>query len=208
VFNIRHRLKTWELALGAGLLAAVLAGAFLNRTEADLSDSLVRLHIVAQSDDPNDQRVKLAVRDRVLAYVTPLLSDARTPREAQGIIVQNLTAVETLAAEVLRENGLALPVTAGLERAVFPTKTYDGFALPAGEYNALRLVIGQGEGQNWWCVVFPPLCVTAAEEVTQTAAAGGLSDGQIGLITESGDQYVFTFKCLAWWGQLKSLFGG
>ncbi|MDR3207283.1 MAG: stage II sporulation protein R [Oscillospiraceae bacterium] len=205
--NIRRRLKVWELALGIGLLAAVLAGAFLDRAEAELSDSLVRLHVVAQSDDPADQRVKLAVRDRVLAYLTPLLAETKTPDEAKNIIAQNLPEVEALSVQVLRENGFDLSARAGLEHAAFPTKTYNGFALPAGDYDALRVVIGEGRGQNWWCVVFPPLCMTAAEEVTQTAATGGLSDDQIGLITEDGDSYVFKFKCLEWWGQLKGFFG-
>ena len=90
---------------------------------------------------------------------------------------------------------------------MFPTKVYDGFTLPAGEYLALRVVIGKGAGQNWWCVVFPPLCTAAASDVSETAMAAGLSEADVGLITEEDSGYVLKFKCVELWEQIKGRLG-
>ena len=100
--------------------------------------------------------------------------------------------------------GRGEPVTARLERCWFPTKEYDGFALPAGEYTALRVVIGEGQGQNWWCVAFPPLCLEAASEtVDEAAAAGYFSPGQAALITEEDRGYVLKFRAMELLGEWK-----
>ena len=93
-------------------------------------------------------------------------------------------------------------MTAELAETSFPTKDYDGFSLPAGRYLALRLVIGQGTGQNWWCVVFPPLCTAAASEVPETALAAGLTEDQVSLMTGEDDGYVLKFKVVEWWEEL------
>ena len=105
----------------------------------------------------------------------------------------------------MAEQGSHYPVEVRLETAEFPTKTYDGFALPAGEYLALRVLIGEAAGQNWWCVVFPPLCTAAAAEMGETAVAAGLSGEQVRLITEE-EGYVLKFKCVELWQQLRSRF--
>ena len=205
--NIRGKCKRWEIALGAGLLLAVLAGAFLEQTGRALSDNLLRLHVVANSDSESDQSLKLTVRDEILDYVTPLLSGTHTREDAEAILAAHLDGIEDRACAVLRSEGCDYPVSAGLARYDFPTKTYDGFALPAGTYDALRIEIGEARGRNWWCVVFPPLCMASAESVASTAKEDGLTDGQIGLITEDTETYVFTFKCLEWWGSIKAFLG-
>ena len=103
--------------------------------------------------------------------------------------------------------GYSYPVTASLEKCWFPTKEYEGFALPAGEYTALRVVIGAGEGQNWWCVAFPPLCLGAASEtVDQAAQAGLFGEDQVALVTQANEGYVLKFKSLELLGELKGLF--
>jgi len=200
-------LKRWEIALGAGLLLAVLAGAFLEQTGRALSDNLLRLHVVAHSDGASDQALKLLVRDQVLETVTPLLSGVQTTEDAARILTRHMDDIEKEARTVLLAHDCSYPLRAGLERIGFPTKNYDGFALPAGTYNALTIEIGENKGQNWWCVVFPPLCMTAGESIAHTAKGGGLTDGQVGLITEDTETYVFTFKCLEWWENLKGFFG-
>lgn len=204
--NIRSRARRWEMAMGVGLFVAVLTGALMNRTADGLSDSLVRLHVIANSNEDGDQAVKLLVRDKVLDYMTPILSETNTRQQAELLIREHLTDIEEQAGLVLRENGYNLPVKAALERVGFPTKEYDGFSLPAGNYEALRVVIGEGQGANWWCVVFPPLCTAAGESVAKTATDGGLSPGQIHLITEDSETYVIAFKCLEWWDKFKSIF--
>ena len=205
---MNKRIKRWEIALGVGLLAAVLTGAFWEQTGRALSDNLLRLHVVARSDAASDQALKLLVRDEVLGFVTPMLSGVQTPEDAERILADHLDDIEETARKTLRAHGCGDPVHAGLARTAFPTKTYDGFALPAGTYDALRIVIGEGQGQNWWCVVFPPLCMAAAEKVTSTAKSGGLNDSQIHLITEDTETYVFTFQCLEWWNSIKMFFTG
>ena len=103
---------------------------------------------------------------------------------------------------VVRENGYDYAGRASLGTSHFPTKTYDGFALPAGDYRALRVTIGAGEGRNWWCVVFPTLCVSAASEWQDTAVSGGLSDEDVRLMGEEDEGYVLRFKCLELWDKL------
>ena len=110
---------------------------------------------------------------------------------------------------VLERAGRDYPVTARLEECWFPTKEYGDFALPAGEYTALRVVIGEGEGQNWWCVAFPPLCLGAATESVEEATAAGLfTEDQAGLMTRENEGYVLKFKSLELLGQLRGLFTG
>ena len=115
-------------------------------------------------------------------------------------------SMERLAAEEIAESGYDYPVSVRLEETAFPTKTYDGFTLPAGRYLALRVLIGAAEGQNWWCVVFPPLCAAASEDVAQTALAAGLTEGQVGLITEADQGYELRLKSVELWEKLKERF--
>ena len=101
----------------------------------------------------------------------------------------------------------AVKRTARLERAEFPEKDYDGFSLPAGEYLALRVVIGEGQGRNWWCVVFPPLCTAAASDLSRTALGAGLTEDDLSLITGDGDGYVLRFRSLELWERLRQWLG-
>jgi stage II sporulation protein R len=201
------RARPWEIALAVGLVLAVAAGHLLDREAAALSDRVLRLHIVAHSDDPADQAAKLKVRDRVLACAGPLVAGATDPADAAARLRAHLSALEAEACAVLRAEGFDLPARAELTEMFFPTKTYPGFALPAGSYNALRITLGSGGGQNWWCVVFPPLCLAASgEAVTQTARTGGLTPAQADLITGESESYVFKFKCMEWWAACRSFF--
>ena len=104
----------------------------------------------------------------------------------------------------LRENGCEDRVETRLEPVEFPLKTYSGFRLPAGEYLALRVLIGEAEGQNWWCVVFPPLCTAAASDVPTVALDAGLTDQEVALITEADEGYILKFKSVELWQTLKA----
>ncbi len=198
------RLRLVEVALMLLLAAFLASGALALQTEQELSDKVVRLHVLANSDSEEDQALKLKVRDRLLAYVEPLLEAASDRREAEALLRGQLLELEQIAAEEIRANGYAYDVDIRLEDTMFPTREYEGFTLPAGEYLALRVLIGEGAGRNWWCVVFPPLCAAAAEEVPQTALAAGLSASQVGLITEENNGYVLKSKLVEFWGELQT----
>lgn len=118
----------------------------------------VRLHILANSDSVEDQRVKLKVRDAVVAYITPYVTNVGSAQEAEGIIVNLQQDIVKVAQATLVENGAHYPVAIQLGTFDFPVRSYGNLVLPAGEYHAVRLLLGEASGQNWWCVLFPPLC--------------------------------------------------
>lgn len=202
-----RKLKTWELALMCGVLAAVIAGSWLGREQKDLADSVIRFHVVANSDSAEDQALKLAVRDRVLEEAQGLCPENATLAQAQAALESRLNLLAAAGREVVEEHGYDYPVAASLEDCWFPTKEYEGFALPAGNYTALRVTIGEGEGQNWWCVAFPPLCLGAASEtVDQALEAGRFTPEQGALVTGDGEGYVLKFKAMELLGELQGFF--
>lgn len=196
----------WELALLLGLCAALLWGAWSAQQQEALSRKMIRLHVIAHSDSPQEQALKLQVRDAVLDYTTNVLQRSDDMEQAQEQLQAALPQIEAIACNAVAEAGYGHAVTASLGKAQFPLKEYDGFSLPAGEYTALRLVIGDGAGENWWCVVFPPLCTAAACELPETAIAAGWSEEEIALITEE-EGYVLKFRAVELWQQLRQKIG-
>ena len=193
----KNRLYPFELALLLGLCLALLAGTWSAGAARRLSGQVLRLHVVGASDSARDQAVKLAVRDAVLARATPLLEGVEDREEARAILEENLPALAQAGAETA---GVA--VSAALAEDVwFPTKHYTGFSLPAGRYTALQITVGEGQGRNWWCVVFPPLCLGAVSE--QSDAMEALSPDQVALLTGENEGYVVKFRLLEWWGELQ-----
>jgi len=130
---------------------------------------LIRLHVLANSDSPQDQALKYLVRDQVLAVMKDKFQDSQSVEESRQILLQSLPLLEEIAEKTLREAGTDYEVQAQHGLFDFPTKYYGNFALPAGRYEAVRLVIGQGQGANWWCVLFPPLCIVSGK--TEAAEA-------------------------------------
>ena len=191
-------LRRWELALLLGMAAAALWFVRLDGEQAALADKVVRLHVLANSDTQEDQALKLAVRDAVLAATDGVVPPGAELEEAEQALTQALPAIADAGARVVGEQGYSYPVTASLEHDVwFPTKEYTDFAFPAGEYTALRVTIGEGGGRNWWCVVFPPLCLGSVTETTaETALEGGLEDREVSLITGEDEGYVVKFKAM------------
>lgn len=123
-----------------------------------IAEKILRFHVLANSDSEEDQQIKEIVRDAIGAYMEPKLADAGDLADSRRIVEENLENIEALAAEVLAENGYSYGVSAALEYTEFPEKTYGSYTFPAGEYEALRVVLGEGEGHNWWCVLYPNLC--------------------------------------------------
>ena len=188
-----------------GVAFAMLAGAWVAGQQRALAGQMVRLHVVAKSDSEEDQAVKLLVRDAVLDQAGPWLEGAATQAEAMEILALHLPELAQAGAEVAGEG---VEVTASLEEeAWFPTKEYEDFALPAGKYPALRIILGEGEGHNWWCVVFPPLCLGSVSE-TVAERAGNFSEDQIRLITGESEGYVVKFKAMELWDQFSGWLEG
>ena len=204
-----RRLRRWEAALMAGLAMSLLAGAWLDTEQSALSGKLLRLHVIANSDTAEDQALKLQVRDRILAEAEALLPRNTSVEEASAILAAALPELSRAGEEAVRAAGYSYPVTASLEEDVwFPTKTYPGFSLPQGRYAALRVVIGEGGGQNWWCVVFPPLCLSSASGTAREAAAlGELDEEDVALMTGEDGGYVLKFKAIELWEGLKERAG-
>jgi stage II sporulation protein R len=204
-----HRLYKWEVALIFGFLTALLWGVTTARAQGELADRVIRIHVIANSDSPEDQRLKLAVRDAVLELVAEAGEGIETPEEMLFALTPRLAELEVLGETVLRNQGFTDDVTATLTECWFPTKDYGAFSFPAGEYTALRLVIGNGEGENWWCVAFPPLCVgAAAESIEEAVAVGHFTQEQGRLLTAQTGEYVLKFRSMELLGVIKGLFLG
>ena len=189
------KLHVWELALMLSLCAALLTGLWAQGTQARLAGRLVRLHVIAASDSAADQAEKLAVRDAVLRCLTPKLSGAENAAEARKII----GSAETLILRAAK-TATTQPVRVDFGTEHYPTRDYGAFALPAGEYDSLRITLGAGEGKNWWCVIFPPLCT---QEALSPDAAETLSRQDRALITRADGEYEIRFRILEIWDLVK-----
>jgi len=197
------RLRLWEAALFLAFGLTLTAGVWASASEAALADQMLRLHVVANSDSEADQARKLLVRDAVLARASRLLEGVSDRRGAEEALAPHLDELAQAGAEALARTGTADPVRVTLDDQWFPTKEYDGFSLPAGQYRALRVTIGEGRGRNWWCVVFPPLCLASvSEKSVESAAEGVLSQDQVALITGRDGGYVLKFRLIEWWQEL------
>ncbi|MBR5119965.1 MAG: stage II sporulation protein R [Clostridia bacterium] len=169
--------------------------------EEEIYDKVVRLHVLANSDSEEDQSVKLAVRDAILEVTVPLLQNCQTKEEAVQLLEENRTLLTETAQTVLREEGFDDSVSIEMELEDYPTRTYDSLCFPAGEYISMRVSLGEGEGRNWWCCLFPPLCLDAAtvgKEVAEDACISvGFTPTQYKIITESDKPvYRARFKIL------------
>ena len=196
--------KRYISVISLSLAAAIfIVCCCLQAEQRRLSEKLVRLHVVASSDSEYDQSVKLSVRDAVLDAATRLMDGSPDPKKA---LADGLPAIEQAARERLSLLGADAPVTVTLRNELFPTRNYETFSLPAGVYRSLRVTIGAGEGHNWWCVVFPSICLTASmDELEAAARTAGFSDSELRLITEEGEGYVLKFKTLELLQKLKNL---
>ena len=176
--------------------------------EAEIYDTVVRLHVLANSDSEEDQALKLEVRDAVLRITAPLLDGCSTQEDALALLEEHKRVLQTAAEAVVKAAGYDYPVriTLGLEE--YPERDYDSFCFPGGEYASMRICIGEAEGQNWWCCLFPPLCLGAATVSNQDAEDAcisvGLTPSQYKIITETEKPvYRVRFRLLelfqSWW---------
>ena len=168
--------------------------------ESEIYDSVIRLHVVANSNSEEDQDLKLKVRDAILASSAEKLSKAKTREEAIELITAELGALEDAARATIADEGYDYPVKIKLCEEDYPTKNYESFCFPSGNYLSLQVLIGDAEGQNWWCVLFPPMCLSAATDKSSAEDAFisvGLTEEQYKIITETNSPtYEVRFKIL------------
>lgn len=194
------RLKTWELAALIALCVTLCVGLWARGRQAEVSGKLIRLRVVAVSDAPEEQQIKLRVRDAVLAYLEPKLRDAGSAEEAQAVL---LAETENIRAAAESAAG-GRPVRVELTDERIPTRRYGGVTLPAGRYRALRITLGEGQGQNWWCIVFPPVCLSAVEEDALRPVMG---PEDYALLTRQ-EGWELRFRCVELWGELLNALHG
>ncbi len=170
---------------------------------AQIRDAVVRLHVLANSDTAEDQALKLCVRDVVLLSSTELFADTTTRKQAEQKIQAALPKIQKVAEACVREQGYDYSVTAKLTEAYFSTRTYESGTFPAGRYKTVQIVIGEGKGKNWWCVMYPPLCVASATD--RKPLSETLSEGSCHIV-EQAPRYVLRFKVVEWLIAFFSLF--
>ena len=178
----------------------------MSRENDGIRKNALRLHVKANSDTKADQQLKLAVRDAILAQAGKAFSTATTKEQAKLICEESLEKIEAIAENEMRKRGYSYSAHAQISDKFFTTKDYGEFTFPAGVYTALTVELGSGEGQNWWCVLFPPLCLTDgvfSEEENEKLYDAGFSEKDITVITEKKTEYEIKFKIVEIWEQIK-----
>ena len=148
-------------AITAFILTVIFSMIPFQANCSDISDEVFRLHILANSDSDKDQSLKLRVRDKVLSHTEALFNSAKSKQEAEQLVSDNIQTIADIAAKEIFDNGYNYSVKVQIVKMHFSTRRYENFTLPAGMYDALRITIGEGRGHNWWCVMFPSLCISS-----------------------------------------------
>lgn len=198
------RLKKFNLVLSLTLLLSfVFSCASFAKQCDEIRGEVLRLHILANSDTEADQALKLKVRDAVLAEGADIFEGAPDLLTAQSNIEAQTERLRTIAEKTICENGYNYPVQVVIDKEYFNTRTYEDVTMPAGQYNAVRVLIGSGQGKNWWCVMFPPMCLPAAE--SETTIDQVLTEEGTKLV-KSNPKYEVRFKIVEIFEELKEKF--
>ena len=186
------------------ICAFLLGGVLVDRQ--NLSHDVIRMHVVAASDSEEDQQVKLQIRDAVVACLQEGLDGLESVTDAKLFVAQNLEKIEKISNDVLEKAGFSHKVKVEFCKEAFEKREYDTFTLPAGVYEALRITVGEGEGKNWWCVVFPGLCMPkTAEKFEDVAVSAGFSDSLTDTLSND-EVYPVRFFLLECLGRLQNFF--
>ncbi|HBN10992.1 MAG TPA: stage II sporulation protein R [Ruminococcus sp.] len=187
-----NNMKKINIALIAGLLLAIIFSDFISfrKSYDELQQNVLRMHIIANSDSVDDQQLKLKVRDELLSHSDEIFSDCYNISDAENNIKNKFELIEKIANDTIRKNGFSYHAKAELVNMEFAAKVYNDITMPAGTYDALRITIGNAEGHNWWCVMYPPLCLPV-EGVAEEYFDDGEQD-----ILYNPDKYEIKFKCL------------
>lgn len=195
--------KNIELGVLFGLICAIVLSFARFEVRCDeLRENILRLHIIANSDSEADQNLKLAVRDEILKSSTDIFKDCRDISSACNIAETQLDVIADKANSVIKQNGFNYTATATVGDAYFETRQYDDFTLPAGTYKSLIVNLGEGKGKNWWCVVFPCVCVPTADdaELSDSVSEGAAQTAQ------NPQKYIMKFKTAEIYEEFKKIF--
>lgn len=205
--------STWKkffvLLLLLTLFIFVSALSYVTAVSQDIANSVFRLHVIANSDSKEDQELKLKVRDNLLSYMNTLANDCSSKEEVVTLAKEHEEEFKQIAEETITENGFSYPVTIQIGSSDFPTKIYGDISLPAGTYDALKVQIGEAKGQNWWCVMFPPLCfvdVTSGvvPDESKEEIKENLNEEEYDLISKTDDNEIhFKFKLVEFFQNLR-----
>lgn len=160
----KEEILTISMLLGTAAAIIISSFAAFSRRCDEFPEKLFRMHILANSDSGEDQALKYALRDYLSSDMQYVFEGCQSAEQAKNAAKEHLPELTRSAQQFIYDSGFDYPVTASVERVFFTTRRYGSLVVPAGEYDALRILIGEGEGQNWWCVMFPPLCLGAVEE--------------------------------------------
>lgn len=183
---------------------------YVDAVSSSISNSVFRLHVIANSDSEEDQNLKYIVRDKVLEYMNEICSNISSKEEAMQIVGSHLDDFKTIASNTIHDEGYDYDVNVEIGNFDFPTKTYGDISFPSGFYDALRIKIGQASGKNWWCVMFPPLCfVDVSSGVVPDSSKSDMQDSlsaeEYGLISSESDDLEFKFKLVEFFQNIKIL---
>ena len=192
-----NKTRFFALFISLTLLFTIILS-YAKSLGGDIADAVVRLHIVANSNTPVDQQLKLQVRDRILRDTSHIFSQTENPMQALGLARENTNYIKAIAEDELRRLGFDYDVSVDVGETDFPTKIYGNIALPKGKYNAINIRIGAAKGENWWCVMYPPLCFTdgivSLPEDAQKQLKKNLSPSEYRLITQSSESVPLEIK--------------
>ena len=172
---------------------------YANNVVSDLSNSLFRLHVIANSNSKEDQNLKYLVRDELISYMNTLCSNVSSKEQAITIANEHLDDFQKIANDVISQNGFNYSARVQIGNFAFPTKTYGDISLPAGYYDALKVELGKAEGKNWWCVMFPSLCFVdinngIVPEESKEELQSSLLEEDYNLISSNNSEYKLKFK--------------
>ena len=193
------------------LFISISAFSYVDAVSTNISDSVFRLHVIANSNSEADQELKLKIRDRIIEYMNTICNGINTKSEVIDLAQNHLEEFNQIAKKVIVDSGFDYNVSASIGNFKFPTKVYGDIALPAGFYDALKIEIGKASGQNWWCVMFPPLCFAdvssgVVPEESKKIMQDELSDEEYYIISEKKPDIKFKFKLLEIFSSMTNTF--
>lgn len=190
------KVKLLEISMVVSIVISITVSCLINlkSTYDSLQENVLRMHILANSDNDEDQALKLKVRDALLNNTELIFGDCANIDEAENNVSQKLDLIQSIANEVVTQNGYSYPINVELVNMEFDDRTYDNFTMPSGLYDAIRITIGKAEGHNWWCVMYPPMCINAVSIGESTSY---FNNDTMNLL-ENHNKYKLKLKCLEW----------
>lgn len=195
------KIKALEISVFVALIICIASSISFERDCEDIRQSLLRLHVIASGDTNREQELKLKVRDAILTMGADIFSENDDLKKAKSKAERNIGELQSIAEDTLRENGCTYPVKVEVAECYFPTRQYENITLPAGKYNAVRVIIGEGNGKNWWCVMFPPMCLPAAKK-NEAELSDVLGEKSMNIV-ENGKKYEVRLWIVEKWYELR-----